>query len=450
MKPDSIFPFNNPVGPFAMMPISDDQAGQPYPLLRRFIGVAGPVFALFLVTLLFGSIFAMRGMVEDVYLQLAEQRASGVAAGVSQSHPGEWAHLIDRDNLASGDYRALTEAIAKEAGEFRLNRLKVYDIEGRTLFSMIPEEIGRIEEGAALKRVLRSLGPGLDRTTDPDGTDFYELYVPFFQDGRLAAVFELYEPIDYLDGLLLGAIGPAAVAPAGLLSLLVIVLFQLVRRAQRDIDWRTLRIADLTKRVERLVSRRAVQAMRGAGSGDHPEPRLVDCTLFFSDIRGFTVFSEHSAPAELIDTLNRIVALQVASLEEAGADVDKFIGDAVFARFEGPERAPASIRAALNIQRRVSEGDYPFSIGIGIASGTVVAGVIGAADRYDYTVLGDAVNVASRLCSAAGGGELVVDKDTADSASFVGGDPETLSVKGREAAVNVLRVSANAPDARNR
>lgn len=425
-----------------MTRISDDQAELPYPLLRRFIGVAGPVFALFLITLLFGSIFAMRSVVEDVYLQLAEQRASGVASGVSQSYPREWAHLIDRGNLSAGDYDVLTDAIAKEAGEFRLTRLKVYDIEGRTLFSMLPEEIGKIEDGDALKRVLRSLGPGLDRTRDPDGTDFYEIYVPFFQEGQLAAVFELYERIDHLDGLLLAAIGPAAVAPAGLLSLLVIVLFQLVRHAQKDIDWRTLRIADLTKRVARLVSRRAVQAMRAADSDDQPEPRLVDCTLFFSDIRGFTVFSEHSDPAELIKILNQIIALQVDSLEEAGADVDKFIGDAVFARFEGPERAAASIRAAINIQRLISERDLPFSIGIGIASGTVVAGVIGAADRYDYTVIGDAVNVASRLCSAAGPGELVVDTATAHSGSFSGGRFEALSVKGRGAPVHVLRVSA--------
>lgn len=167
---------------------------------------------------------------------------------------------------------------------------------------------------------------------------------------------------------------------------------------------------------------------------------MLDCTLFFSDVRGFTVFSEHNAPGELIKTLNQIIALQVDCLEEAGADVDKFIGDAVFARFEGPERAAASIRAALNIQRGISEGDFPLSIGIGIASGTVVAGVIGAADRYDYTVLGDAVNVASRLCASARAGELVLDWTTAELANFNSGVRETISVKGRDATIDVVRV----------
>lgn len=419
---------------------SEDKGGQPYPLLRRFVGVGGPVFALFLIALAVGSVFAMRVTVEDVYLQIAEQRAGGIATGVRDSHPREWTFLIDRARLASGDYDALTAAFAKEAREFRLERLKVYDVGGRTIFSMIPAEIGKIETGAALQRVLASLKPGLRKFADPDGTEFYELYVPFLQDGRLAAVFELYEPIGYLDGLLLGTIGPAAVAPIGLLSLLVVVLFRLAYRAQKDIDWRTFRIAELTKRVERLVSKRAVEAMHGAETDAPPEPRLVDCTLFFSDVRGFTVFSERHAPRRVIDVLNRIIALQVDVLEAAGGDVDKFIGDAVFARFEGQDRAAAAVRAAAEIQRQLRDGALPLSVGIGIASGAVVAGVIGAADRYDYTVLGDAVNVASRLCSAAGPDETVVDAKTAGMAGFADGASETISVKGREAAIDVRRI----------
>ena len=236
----------------------ENRATEPYPLLRRFVGVGGPVFLIFLCSLLVGSILAMRGVIEDVYLQLAEQRATGLASGVSQSYPKEWAQLIDREHIESGDFGALTDAIAKETDEFHLERVKVYDVKGRVLFSMNPEDIGQFEQGEALKRVLRTFRPALGRTTEPNGNEFYELYVPFFQGNQLAAVFELYEPIGYLDGLLLGAILPAAAAPVGLLSVLVIVFFRLTYRAQKDIDWRTSRIADLTKRIERLVSRRAV------------------------------------------------------------------------------------------------------------------------------------------------------------------------------------------------
>ncbi len=418
---------------------SDEKAGQPYPLVRRFIGIGGPVFVLFLAALAVGSIFAVRSTIADIYLQLAERRASGIAEDLRATQPQAWSQLIAHESLTPGDYESLAKVLVAEAREFHLDRLKVYDIGGLTLFSMIPAEVGTVETGAALQRVLGSHTPALDRTTDPDGDIYYEIYVPLFESGQLAAVFELYEPIGYLDGLLLAAAGAATLVPMVLLSLLVIVLYQLARRAQADINWRTLRIAELTKRVERLVSRGAVQAMHGASTGDQPEPRLVECTLFFSDIRGFTDFSERRAPGELIDALNGVFALQVEVLEQAGGDVDKFIGDAVFARFEGPDRAAAAIGAALEIQRRLSDGKLELTLGIGIASGSVVAGVVGAADRYDYTVLGDAVNVASRLCSAALAGETVVDQGTADAGAVVDGAREALAVKGRNAKVSVVR-----------
>ena len=419
----------------------NETAGQPYPLLRRFVVIAGPVFVLFLIGLGVSSVVAVRGTVADIYLRIAEQRAAGIATDLRANQPEAWTRLIAGTDLAPGDYDGLAKVFAAEAVEFHLDRLKVYNAAALTLFSALPAEVGTFETGDALRAVLGTGRPGLAQTTDPDGDVYYELYVPLHDGDRLVAVFELYEPISYLDSLLLSSAGPAAIVPIGLLSLLVVVLYRLARRAQHDIDWRTLRIAELTKRVEGLVSRRAVQAMHGADASGHPDPHLVECTLFFSDVRGFTAFSEGSPPGEVIAALNRIIAVQAEVLESNGADVDKFIGDAVFARFEGPERAAAAVRASLEIQRQLRERPQPLTIGIGIASGSVVAGVIGAADRYDYTVLGDAVNVASRLCSAARAGETVVDQATADAAAVTGGTREAIAVKGRAATVNVVRLA---------
>lgn len=423
------------------MPSLQSEARRPFPLLRRFIVIGGPIFLLFLIALGVGSLLAMRATVEEIYLQFAEQRANGLAAEVSHAHPVEWGELLAGREAAAGSYGPLAEAFAKEAREFHLERLKVYDTIGRTLFSMIPAEIGKVESGDALRQVLSSLQPGLDRTRDPGGAEFYELYVPYLEDGRLVAVFELYEPIGYLDSLLLEATFPAAAVPILLLGLLAAVLFRLAQWAQRDIDWRTRQIEELTMRVERLVSRRAVKAMQDTELGSLPEPHLVECTLLFCDIRGFTAFAERSSPREVIATLNAIVAQQVQALEVEGADVDKFIGDAVFARFEGPGRAASAIRAAGEIQRRMRASGAPLQSGIGIASGSVVAGVIGASDRYDYTVLGDAVNLAARLCAAAGAGEVVVDSATADLVPSIHGARELLPIKGRSAAVQVIRMA---------
>ncbi|MGE4220039.1 MAG: adenylate/guanylate cyclase domain-containing protein, partial [Alphaproteobacteria bacterium] len=181
--------------------------------------------------------------------------------------------------------------------------------------------------------------------------------------------------------------------------------------------------------------------MHNADPGSVPVPRTLDCTLFFSDIRRFTDFAERHSPQEVIDRLNHLIRVQVDLLERFGADVDKFVGDAVFARFEGPGREAAAIDAAMAIQRHLKTADLGLPVGIGIASGTVVAGVIGAADRYDYTVLGDAVNVASRLCSLAAGGEVMVDRKTAEGAAYAARDWESLAVKGRTGTVEALRLA---------
>ena len=413
---------------------------RPYPLLRRFIGVAGPVFLVFLATLLVVSVLAVRTSVQDVYLGIAQQRASGIAASVRESHPEAWQRLIQRAALGQQDYEALRAAFEKEAEEFRLTRLKVYDTVGYGLFSDIPSDIGKIEAGEALQKVIRAQASALGETKDASGAAYYELYVPFFEDGRFVAVFELYEPIGYLDDLLLTIAAPAALIPMVLLTVLMIVLYQLARHAQRDIDWRTERIAELSGRVERLVSRRAIHAMQNADPGSVPEPRTLECTLFFSDIRRFTDFAERHSPQDVIDRLNQLMRLQVDLLERSGADVDKFVGDAVFARFEGPGREAAAIEAAKAIQGHLKTAGLGLSVGIGIASGTVIAGVIGAADRYDYTVLGDAVNVASRLCSIAGPGEIMIDRTTAEGAAFAAPDWESLAVKGRTGIVDALRI----------
>ena len=112
--------------------------------------------------------------------------------------------------------------------------------------------------------------------------------------------------------------------------------------------------------------------------------------------------------------------------------------------FEGKQKERAAIDAALAIQRAVISSGIPFSIGIGIASGTVVAGVCGVPNRYDYTVVGDAVNVASRLCGEAKGNEILVDVVTANAAAFGGGDAEKRTVKGRVSPVDIRRIDCTA------
>ena len=145
-----------------------------------------------------------------------------------------------------------------------------------------------------------------------------------------------------------------------------------------------------------------------------------DVVILFSDIRGFTTMSEHMDPDEVATMLREYFTEMVDIIFRHGGTLDKFIGDAIMALWGAPfgseDDADKAIRAAIDMQRKLVElnehwaaTDKPkVQIGIGINFGQVFAGNIGSEQRLEYTVLGDAVNTASRLCSNAGKDEIMV------------------------------------------
>jgi class 3 adenylate cyclase len=144
--------------------------------------------------------------------------------------------------------------------------------------------------------------------------------------------------------------------------------------------------------------------LREAGDG-RLEGETREATVLFTDIDGFTTLSEHVPPEVLIEVLNEYLEVVVEPIQRHGGVVNCFIGDGLFASFNMPltkdRHAAAAVAAAVDIQRalagRVFAGNVVLSTRIGINSGTVIGGTIGAGDRLGYTVLGDAVNTASRL-----------------------------------------------------
>jgi adenylate cyclase len=137
------------------------------------------------------------------------------------------------------------------------------------------------------------------------------------------------------------------------------------------------------------------------------EPRAVEATLLVSDLRGFTAMAEKMTPSEVLETLNRMQGALAEAVETAGGVVDKFMGDGMLAVFgaAGPSRdhaaraltAAAAIRRAIAALNAARPDGRQLRIGMGIHSGMVVAGCLGSGDRLEFTVLGDAVNIASRL-----------------------------------------------------
>ena len=121
----------------------------------------------------------------------------------------------------------------------------------------------------------------------------------------------------------------------------------------------------------------------------------------FSDIRDYTSYAEAHSPEQVVAMINDLMTVQVNAIRTRGGDIDKMIGDAVLALFSGPDAAGHAIDSAKAILEHVGAGNYPRRVGIGIYTGEVVSGAIGPADRRDFTMIGDSVNIAARLCSAA-------------------------------------------------
>jgi len=179
-----------------------------------------------------------------------------------------------------------------------------------------------------------------------------------------------------------------------------------------------------------------------------------EVTVLFADIRGFTTIAEASEPEDVVSMLNEYFELMVEVIHHHNGILDKFIGDelmAVFGLLPSPNKTMVdAVNAAIEMQvmtrqlmqKRSSENKATFSVGIGINSGDVIAGDIGSKRRRDYTVIGDSVNVASRLVHIAEGGEILISRQTYNDCheEFVTEKRGKIQVKNRREEIEFFKV----------
>jgi adenylate cyclase len=166
-------------------------------------------------------------------------------------------------------------------------------------------------------------------------------------------------------------------------------------------------------------------------------------TVLFSDIRGFTSYSESKPPELVMERLNKIMQLQANIVLEYGGDVDKYVGDEMFAVFEGDDMVIRAVKAAEDIKSALSKinetEDNPLHLGIGINTGEMISGNMGSLERIDRTVIGDAVNLGARLCSHAGPNTIILSEYSyayvRDAVIVKEHDP--IHVKGKEQPVKI-------------
>ena len=178
-------------------------------------------------------------------------------------------------------------------------------------------------------------------------------------------------------------------------------------------------------------------------------------TVFFADIRGYTSFSEHREPEEIVEILNEYFSVAVEQVVRHKGYIDKFIGDCIMAVWGVPmlpekEDALNAVTCALKIQDMVRSGKRKFfrkgasalRIGIGINTGPLVAGNLGSMQRMDYSVIGDTVNLASRLEGVAGSDEIIISQSTRNQIGekFRYEERPAVRVKGKEKPIQIYNV----------
>ncbi len=184
-----------------------------------------------------------------------------------------------------------------------------------------------------------------------------------------------------------------------------------------------------------------------------------ECTVFNSDIRGFTPMSEGRAPELLVEMLNEYFELMVETVFKYEGTLDKFMGDGIMALWGAPVMHPDDpvlcVSCALEQmevlgkfnRRRIDDGQPPLAIGIGVHTGPLVAGYIGSSKALSYTVIGDTANTSARLCGAATAGQVLVSDATLArlSGKFEVQELAPVTLKGKERALRVYDVKRLAP-----
>jgi adenylate cyclase len=169
----------------------------------------------------------------------------------------------------------------------------------------------------------------------------------------------------------------------------------------------------------------------------------IDVTTLFVDVRGSTAIAEHASPHDYGQLLARFYGTAARVVDRSDGIVDKFVGDEAVALFipglAGPDHPAKAVGAARDLMRETGHatGDPWIPLGAGIHTGPSFVGTVGEGDAIDFTAVGDTVNTAARLMSAAAAGEIVISAATASAAELdtTGLEQRTLDVKGRQQPV---------------
>ena len=310
-----------------------------------------------------------------------------------------------------------------------------------TLFNHAAEQILGLEAWQVMGRRLSRVVPGL-------GVDLDDVTANTLQEGAVILGTELMRQIPSRGDVVLRL----SCAP--------------LMDAHRGTKGATLVFEDLTERRKLEAEQERIRQTFGRVVAPRVRDRLLadpgnlrldgtkqTVTTMFADVNGFTSFSEQHSPEVVFKVLNAYLSLATQAILEEEGTLDKFMGDAVLAIWNSPDKqedhALRAARAALNIMRRAMaahalfpDPDQHLIFRVGISTGQAMVGNVGTNDLFNYTAIGDAVNLAQRLQMAAQPGQILLYKDTYDIVSehVLATSLKPLLVKGREQLAEVYEL----------
>ena len=195
------------------------------------------------------------------------------------------------------------------------------------------------------------------------------------------------------------------------------------------------RLERMRRVLKQYLSKRTLEVVEDASiTGTLPPPKEQDLAICFTDMRGFTAFSEETESTRLFSLISALLAEQVNLIHQYGGYVDKFGGDGVMAIFDGPDMVLQSCLCALSM---IDKARHPGGLqgiprfGIGIHTGRAIIGNIGSPEHLDYSAIGTTVNVAARLCGQAEATSIAVSKAVRDAV----GDDERLKFNSKREVI---------------
>ena len=239
-----------------------------------------------------------------------------------------------------------------------------------------------------------------------------------------------------------------------------------LRDAHLDTKGTTIVFEDLTERHQLEAERERIRQTFGRVVAPRVRDRLLAdignleldgrkqvITVLFADLSGFTSFSEKHEPETVFSILNSYLSIAAQAILEQEGTLDKFMGDAVLAIWNSPDEQPdhalRAVRAAREIIRRsiMAHSEFPnleqhMIFRVGITTGEAIIGNVGTNELFNYTAIGDVVNLAQRLQISAKSGEILVEKTTYDIVSdYVQAETlQNIAVKGREQIVQAYTI----------